>query len=51
MNKKLLIDAIMTMYGMTKREAEKYAKSIDDNMKRELVKGFGHNARKAFYND
>ena len=50
MNAKL-IDAIMTAYGMTKREAEKFAKRIDEDMKQELVKGFTDNAKTAFYND
>lgn len=46
-----LIDAIMTAYGMTKREAEKFARRIDEDMKQELVKGFVNNAKTAFYND
>ena len=50
MNAKL-IDAIMTAYGMTKREAEKSAKRTDEDMKQELIKGFTDNAKSAFYND
>ena len=50
MNAKL-IDAIMTAYGMTKREAEKFARRIDEDMKQELIKGFTDNAKSAFYND
>ena len=50
MNAKL-IDAIMTTYGMTKREAEKFARRIDEDMKQELIKGFMQDARKAAYND
>ena len=50
MNAKL-IDAIMTAYGMTKREAEKFARRIDEDMKQELIKGFMQDARKSAYND
>ena len=50
MNAKL-IDAIMTACGMTKREAEKFARWIDEDMKQELIKGFMQDARKAAYND
>lgn len=50
MNAKL-IDAIITAYGMTKKEAEKFAKRIDEDMKQEFVKGFMQDARKAAYND
>ena len=48
---RILIDAIMTAYGMTKREAEKFARRIDEDMKQELIKGFMQDARKAAYND
>ena len=47
----ILIDAIIAMYGMTKTEAKKYAKTCDDAMKNELIKAYRDNARKAFYND
>ena len=50
MNAKL-IDAIMTAYGTTKREAEKFAKRIDEDMKHELINGSTDNAKSAFYND
>lgn len=46
-----LIDAIIAMYGMTKTEAKKYARTCDDAMKNELIKAYRDNARKAFYND
>lgn len=40
-----LIDAIIAMYGMTKTEAKKYARTCDDAMKNELIKAYRDNAR------
>ena len=48
---RILIDAIMTAYGMKKREAEKFARRIDEDMKQELIKGFMQDAIKSAYND
>ena len=50
-NKKEVIDAIMAMYGSSKKEAEKQFKEMSDKRKELLVKGFKDNAKKSFLTD
>lgn len=46
-----LINAIMWSYGCSKTEASKKAKSMDEERKKLLIKGFKDNAKKSFYSE
>ena len=49
--KEKIIDIIVSDYGMTKREATNFYKKIDNDFKKELLKGYESNAKKSFYDD
>ena len=51
MNDKKLIDIYATEYGTTKKEAGKQIKTMSQEYKAELIKGFFENAKRAFYQD
>lgn len=44
-----LLDAVIASYGFTKKEAKDYIKTLSDESKELLVKGFKQDAKKAFY--
>lgn len=50
-SKQQVIDAIMSMYGYNKTQANAYYKQADEATKQALVEGYLGNSRRSFYND
>lgn len=50
-SKNLLLDAVMTAYGFTKKEAEDFIKTAPEGIKRALIKGFKQDAKNNFYEE
>ena len=46
-----IIDVIISLYGMTKKEAIEYNKKITNNRRILLIKEFENQAKLSFYND
>lgn len=51
MNKNIIINQIMADYGMTRKEADKFYRRIDNDMKEEFYKEAMQTSRNTFYND
>lgn len=49
--KQRVVAAIIWSYGMTKKEAERYYKSISEERRKLILEGFENNAKKCFEED
>lgn len=46
-----LIEIVKYNFGFTTKEAKAYIKTINEQAKENLIKGFEQNAKKCFYED